>query len=111
MSSETFVDHPGQMSWFVGHGPAPVLGPCPHGCEHNSIGTIAWGPDEAHYELVVCDGEGWGATCGGECRAWITDEQSSRGTWKAARWLQVDVEHEDPKTLENRYVEVGELVG
>ena len=64
--AEAHVDTPGEIHWFSGEGPAPVLGPCPHhGCPHNALATLAWGPDHAHYELNRCD-----ADCAGECRAW-----------------------------------------
>lgn len=65
--AEVHLDHPGEMSWWVGHGPAPILGDCPHTCEHRDTSTVAYGPDYAHYELVVCiEADG----CAGACRGW-----------------------------------------
>lgn len=75
MGHEAHVDHPDEVSWYVGHGPAPILGPCPHTtCQHNGWSTVAWGPDLRHYELVVCDDrEG----CAGRCRGWVAQEEGS----------------------------------
>jgi hypothetical protein len=75
------VDLPGEVHWFAGYEPAPVLGECPHvGCPHNALTTIAWGPDVKHYELVTCD-----ADCGGNCRAWVNGR-----TVATTPWLKVD---------------------
>lgn len=96
--AEPHLDHPGEMSWFVGHGPAPVLGQCPHPtCEHLGHSVIAWGPDAEHYELVQCDTD---AECAGACRGWtrIVGHHESRGD----RWVQVDLSREQPTTRENR---------
>lgn len=70
VAHEPHLDHPGEISWYVGHGPAPILGDCPHvACEHRDSHTVAWGPDFEHYELVVCVETGEGK-CGGACRGW-----------------------------------------
>lgn len=64
------VDHPGQVSWFAGKGPAKILGPCPHDCEHGVIRCVAWGPDNEHYTLVECfESDG----CQGCCRSWTAE--------------------------------------
>jgi hypothetical protein len=76
--SETVPGHPGDVSWHDGHGPARVLGACPHACEHRSLGVVGWGPDADRYELVACEG------CGGTCRAWV----NGRGAVTTA-WLHV----------------------
>lgn len=68
--AEAHLDHPGEITWFVGHGPAPILGDCPHvGCEHRDTRVIADGPDFEHYELVICTEQGDGK-CAGACRGW-----------------------------------------
>lgn len=68
--AEPHLDHPGDISWYVGHGPAPILGDCPHvACQHSDTHTVAWGPDFEHYELVVCVEQGEGR-CAGACRGW-----------------------------------------
>lgn len=65
--ADAHLDHPGEISWFKGYGPAVILGPCPHECPHNAVSDIAWGPDWEHYCLVTCDvSDG----CDGYCRAW-----------------------------------------
>lgn len=88
---EAHLDTDGGVRWFKGHGPAPVVGPCPHDdCDHKwTSSVIAYGPDFAHYELLECrttKGEG----CG--CRGWY-------GEWPAGHtprwrhpeaWLQVE---------------------
>ncbi|MBM3315842.1 hypothetical protein FJY71_08425 [candidate division WOR-3 bacterium] len=71
--AEAHLDHPGEITWWVGHGPAPILGDCPHtGCEHRDTSTVAWGPDFEHYELVNCMEQGEGK-CGGACRGWYAE--------------------------------------
>lgn len=61
--AEPHLDHPGEISWFAGKGPLPVVGNCPHEqCQHCDAGTVAWGPDWDHYELVEC--------LGCRCRGW-----------------------------------------
>lgn len=81
--AEPHLDHPGEFSWFAGHGPLPVLGDCPHhDCRHNNLAVIGWGPDLRRYELVKCTVEG---QCEGRCRAWINQHTVATTTW-----LQVD---------------------
>lgn len=65
--AETHLDHPGEVTWFAGHGPKPPLGAsCDHECDHNfSCAVVAWGPDFDHYSLVEC------AVCG--CRSWTVE--------------------------------------
>jgi hypothetical protein len=69
--AEPHLDHPGEITWFAGHGPAVVLGDCPHdGCSHGLLANIAWGPDFEHYVLDECrDPDG----CNGRCRAWAEE--------------------------------------
>ena len=82
--AEANLDHPGEIHWFKGETPLPVLGPCPHtDCKHLGQGVIAWGPTYERYELVEC-GIAGGDGCGAQCRAW-SDE---RGRITTA-WLQV----------------------
>ncbi len=84
--AEPHLDHPGEIHWFKGEGPRPVLGPCPHAdCRHLGQGVIAWGPTLDRYELVECgtpDDDG----CAAQCRAW----SDGHGRITTA-WLQVDV--------------------
>lgn len=89
--AEVHLDHPGDVRWFKGHAPAPVLGDCPHtGCPHEHTGAVAYGPDHAHYVLDACNEPGG---CDGTCRGWF-------GEWPAGhtphylpvqRWVHVDV--------------------
>lgn len=81
MSDEN-LERPGDFHWWSGHGPAEVLGPCPHvDCRHDTQATIAWGPDMTRYELVRRD-----ADCHGMCRAW-----TDGGPDNTTPWLLVDV--------------------
>jgi hypothetical protein len=68
--AEAHLDHPGEITWFAGHGPAAVLGDCPHTCAHTMIRNIAWGPDHGHYTLNECIVPGG---CDGRCRAWAEE--------------------------------------
>ncbi len=68
--AQVHVDFPGQLRWFAGSGPAKIIGPCPHHCDHSAMRTVAWGPDNEHYTLVECfiaDG------CAGRCRSWTSE--------------------------------------
>lgn len=83
------LDTAGEIEWFYGRGPGPVLGPCPHGCRH-ARSLVAWGPSHERYKLVECNGvrPGGGATeCAGRCRAWM-DSWGSVVT----DWLEIDVD-------------------
>ncbi len=81
--AEAHVDHPGEIRWFAGYGPSPVLGPCPHSaCTHNAQSVIAWGPSYERYELVQCDRP---ESCDGGCRVWV----DGRGQ-VATEWLEVE---------------------
>ncbi len=83
--AEPHLDHPGEITWFKGCGPLPVLGPCPHtSCSHVVLSTVAWGPSMNRYELVVCDMPRTGAGCAGNCRVWV-DERGRVTT----NWLRV----------------------
>lgn len=84
--AETHLDHPGEVSWWVGHQPGTVVGPCPHSeCEHLDVRTIAYGPDYAHYELHECTG------C--RCRGWYGEyprgDAAPIRIWPK-RWTQVE---------------------
>lgn len=84
--AESHLDNPGEIRWFSGEGPAPVLGPCEHNCQHWGQGVIAWGPTLDRYELVECgtrDDDG----CAARCRAWV----DGRGRVTTA-WLTVDLD-------------------
>ena len=78
--AEAHVDHPGDVSWFAGKGPLPVIGPCPHTtCSHDQGGTIAWGPDHEHYTLNVCVVPEREGGCGGTCRGWAAEYPHGEG--------------------------------
>ena len=85
--TEVHLDHPGDISWFPRHGPAKVIGPCVHECDHSLPADIAWGPDYDHYTLVECqvpDG------CAGQCRAWFPEHPNGR--WRMPdNWITVEV--------------------
>lgn len=77
--AEIHLDHPGEITWFKGYGPAAVIGPCPHSqCRHLDQSVIAWGPDLNHYELVTCD---VGEECNRFCRAWVNGKMISTTPW------------------------------
>jgi hypothetical protein len=101
--AEAHLDHPGEVSWFVGHGPAPVIGPCPHvNCRHLGGSNIAWGPDIEHYVLDEC------SDC--LCRAWSPDnprvETLPDGSLRIlGNWLQVDLTREHKTTREERQLQ------
>lgn len=88
--ADPHLDHPGEVSWFKGEGPAQVLGPCPHSdCRHLGTGVIGWGPSMARYELVACGSidpaDESPSDCAMTCRAW-SDERGNIVT----PWLHVD---------------------
>lgn len=84
--AEPHLDHPGEIHWFKGEHPLPVLGPCPHtDCKHFGQGTIAYGPSLERYVLVEC-GIAGDDGCGAACRAW-SDGQGRVTT----PWLHVAV--------------------
>lgn len=91
--SETHLDHPGDVSWFKGHGPADVIGDCDHDCPHDSTAVIAWGPDYEHYCLTQCDV--WYG-CAGQCRAWSAEYpppfSDARPKYRQGPWKFVDVD-------------------
>lgn len=92
--AEAHVDNPGEIRWFKGHGPARVLGPCPHArCRHLGTGVIAWGPSYERYELVACGSirpaDEAEDDCAMHCRAWVDE----RGRTVTA-WLNVDLRTE-----------------
>lgn len=75
------LDHPGEVSWFSGYGPLPIIGDCDHtDCLHRGTADIAYGPDFDHYELVEC------SDCG--CRAWIPDSAQVKD-FENAHWRKV----------------------
>jgi hypothetical protein len=77
--AEAHLDHPGEITWFASHGPATVIGPCPHTtCTHDAGRNIAWGPDGVHYTLDQCDVPDG---CNGECRAWHDERSISTSPW------------------------------
>ena len=77
--TEAHLDHPGEISWWSGYGPAPVVGPCPHtNCPHLDSACVAYGPDWKHYTLERCvmpDG------CNGNCRAWHDENMRTTTPW------------------------------
>jgi hypothetical protein len=89
--SEAHLDHPGEIHWFKSHGPAPVLGPCPHSrCKHLGQGVIAHGPSYERYELIACGSidptDEDANDCAMHCRAWV-DSQGCTVTG----WLNIDL--------------------
>lgn len=98
--SGAHLDHPGEVHWFHGYGPLPVVGPCPHtNCPHNGTSVIAWGPDYEHYELVTCDVDAEDGGCAEQCRGWWTEypigEANQRGIPRyqpPREWLNVPME-------------------
>ena len=80
------VDVPGGVRFSAGHGPAPVLGPCPHDdCRHHAQSVIAWGPNWDRYEMLACDVDDG---CAGGCRGWKrVTSWTDNGT--VDRWVQV----------------------
>jgi hypothetical protein len=71
--SHIAIDHPDEViHWFACHPESerarPVIGDCPHACDHLGTTVVGWGPDLAHYELVICDG--FTSGCEGNCRGW-----------------------------------------
>lgn len=79
--AEPHLDHPGEIHWFKGETPRPVIGPCPHtACKHLGHGVIAWGPSLDRYELVECGLPGDGG-CGAECRAWSDGDGRITTVW------------------------------
>ena len=86
---EIQLDHPGEIEWLYGRGPAPVLGACPHACKHGRS-LIAMGPTTDRYKLVECNGVrpgGAGTECAGRCRAWMDGWGNV-----VTDWLMVDVD-------------------
>lgn len=76
--AEAHLDHPGEVSWFKGHSPLPVLGPCTHAeCRHLGTAVIGWGPSMERYELVTCgslySSDESPSDCASRCRAWVDD--------------------------------------
>lgn len=103
--ADPHLDHPGEISWFPGKGPAAVLGPCPHRCEHFARAAIAWGPDFEHYTLDECRDAVEEGGCGGACRAWSSEVPIAEGPGKGriryswSAWLNVQREP-DPRPAE-----------
>lgn len=92
--ADPHLDHPGEITWFPGRGPAEVLGRCPHAaCPHNEIRSIAWGPDFEHYSLDQCDVPAEAGGCAGTCRSWASEVPTSRGgvRYGWASYLHVQV--------------------
>lgn len=83
--AEPHLDRPGEIHWFKGETPFPVLGPCQHACQHWGQSVIAWGPSYERYELVECGRPGDDG-CDARCRAWV----DGRGRVVTA-WLTVAV--------------------
>lgn len=78
--ADPHLDHPGEVSWFPGKGPAEVLGSCPHtGCPHDQVACIAWGPDLEHYTLDECRVPAAVGGCDGTCRSWAKEVPTPRG--------------------------------
>lgn len=101
--ADPHLDHPGEVSWFPGKGPAQVLGPCPHTrCPHNAGAAIAWGPDLEHYTLDECRVGPEVGGCDGQCRSWAAEVPIEEGPGKGriryswGPWLHVEL---DPTTV------------
>jgi hypothetical protein len=102
--AEPHLDHPGDVTWFPGQRPAPVLGDCPHTrCPHDSLRCVAWGPDLEHYTLDQCTVPTDAGGCGGQCRAWSSEVPHPRGgvRYGWGPWRQVGPSSEvtNPATL------------
>lgn len=95
--AEARLDHPGDVHWFSGYGPAQILGPCPHTeCAHNALSDIAWGPDFEHYTLVTCDVANG---CNGYCRAWAAEHPQGEGPkHRLGQLLQTDTSEQVLRT-------------
>jgi hypothetical protein len=102
VSSRAYVDRPGEAHWFAGHGPARLIGPCPHDCRHHATSVVAWGPDLDHYELVVCDVTDG---CDGRCRGWVAQTEGSNGIGRLHHLAEFDpasevrFERDDPRRV------------
>ena len=84
--AEPHLDHPGEIHWFRGYAPSPVLGACPHlGCRHHAQSVIAWGPSLDRYELVQCDIP---EHCDGGCRAWSDGHGRITTDWLQVEWAE-----------------------
>lgn len=88
------IDHPDEpITWFAGY-PAEQRdrkpgGPCPHDCPHNQTECIGWGPDAAHYELVICTVAGG---CAGDCRGWFP-APGTHAQHCAIQWQHLEPAH------------------
>jgi hypothetical protein len=86
--SSIAIDYPDEVIHWFGdrlgreHARRRPVGPCPHDCGHRATTVVAWGPDEAHYELVACDDDG----CAGNCRGWMAAE----GTFRSEERRRID---------------------
>lgn len=101
--AEPHLDHPGEVSWFPGKGPAAVLGSCPHtGCPHDQVACIAWGPDFEHYTLEECRVPAAVGGCDGTCRSWAKEIPRPRGGvqygWAPYLHVQVPPRGAEPDT-------------
>lgn len=110
--AEPHLDHPGEVSWFPGKGPAQVLGACPHrACPHNTLAAIAWGPDFEHYTLDECRVPADLGGCGGTCRSWSSEVPRPRGGIRYGWGPYLHVQQETAPAIAAPPAEIpGELV-
>jgi hypothetical protein len=83
------IDYPDEpVHWFAVYPQTErdrrAAGACSHRCEHAETAVIGWGPDAAHYELVVCQ-----AWCGENCRGWLP-APGTAAQHAAVRWQHLE---------------------
>lgn len=87
MGHDTLVEVD-DVRWFAGYDAKPIVGPCPHTCQHRDSRVIAWGPSLRHYELIQCDDEDG---CQQRCRAWERATPTSNGGIRNSHpWMEVE---------------------
>lgn len=84
--AEAYLDHPGEITWFKGKGPLPVLGPCQHSeCRHLGQNVIGWGPSVERYVIVACGSidpaDESPSDCAMTCRAWSDSDDRIVTPW------------------------------
>jgi hypothetical protein len=81
------IDYPDEVvHWFACYPETErkrsVIGYCPHDCGHMGTAVVGWGPDHAHYELVICDSDGCQGNCRGWCAAPVGYKELTSVEWK-----------------------------
>jgi len=75
-----------EVAWTHRYGPAEVIGPCTHNCDHRHSAQIATGPSEVHATLRACVSPACTANAAIQCRAWFTARGGAWGDWKGV-WI------------------------